>query len=495
MDCCQGSASEEFFDDRFARRELKRYRRRGPARWTRKLLSAIEGASVPADSTLLDVGGGVGAIHHELLEHGFARATQIDASSAYLDVAAEEVERLGHHGRVDLRRGDFHTSPWSSPGRRRDPGPRRRRDPDFDDMLSQAALHALRLVAFTYPRPRWIVRVVVNAGTAFAHSWAKRSVLTSIPRSDGRRPRAERHASALGGWDLHLGRRSVRALSAYRFCRTDDIALLVDAWNRCGHPHYPGTPPLTVSAFKQEIRELDLWCSSCMVAFDAKEPVAVLIGCKRPPHTLVHRIAVHPDHLRKGHGRHLLTSLSAKLAILGPPHLVAELPAGNAAARALFKACGWREERTYVDLVADSPIASPAPPGLVVSVTVDDLTDIALPAADAPRSWNRTRGTLLNRNERLLGLAIAGGEHLDASLLYSHNDDGHVAIWKISSAPGTNGDAALGVLLRELAHRVGAQLVVPRIHEAEVSLDLLGGLGLTRRGETIGVAAEAQSRA
>jgi ribosomal protein S18 acetylase RimI-like enzyme len=284
-------------------------------------------------------------------------------------------------------------------------------------------------------------------------------------------------------------------LSSYRFCRTDDIALLVDAWNRCGLPHFPGAPPLTVSAFKQEIRELDLWCSSCMVAFDAKEPVAVSIGCKRPPHTLVHRIAVHPNHLRKGHGRHLLTSLSAKLAILGPPHLVAEIAADNAPARALFRACGWKEERTYVDLVSDSPVASAAPPGLVVPVTVDDLTDIALPAADAARSWNRTLGTLLKRSDRLLGLAIAGGEHLDASLLYTHEDDGSVSIWSLSSASGAAGEAALGMLVRELAHRTGSRLVVPRIHEAEVSLDLLGRLGFVRAAETIGVAAEAQSRA
>jgi ribosomal protein S18 acetylase RimI-like enzyme len=284
-------------------------------------------------------------------------------------------------------------------------------------------------------------------------------------------------------------------LSAYRFCRTDDIALLVDAWNRCGLPHSPGSPPLTVSGFKQEIRELDLWCSSCMVAFDAKQPVAVLVGCKRPPHTLVHRVAVHPEHLRKGHGRHLLTSLSAKLAILGPPHLVAEVASDNLPARALFKACGWREERTYVDLVAAAPTASPAPPGLVVSVTVDDLMDIGLPEASAPRSWNRTRGTLLKRKERLLGLAIAGGEQLDASALYTREDDGRIVIWSVSAAAGADGEAALGMLVRELAHREGGPFVVPRIHEDEASLEVLGGLGFVRDGKTVGVAAEAQSRA
>jgi len=224
-----------------------------------------------------------------------------------------------------------------------------------------------------------------------------------------------------------------------------------------------------------------------MVAFDAKDPVAVLIGCKRPPHTLVRRIAVHPDHLRKGHGRHLLTSLSAKLAILGPPHLLAELDAGNAPARALFKACGWREERIYVDYLAAAPAASPAPPGLVIPVTASDLSDVALPASDAPRSWERTRGTLLARDERLLGLAISGGERLDASVLYTRDAGGSVSIWSLFSTD----PALLAVLLRDLAHRERTPLTIPRLDETEIDGSLLRDLGFVPAGSTIGVAAEA----
>jgi len=108
-------------------------------------------------------------------------------------------------------------------------------------------------------------------------------------------------------------------MSSYRFCRTDDIGLLVDALNRCRAPHFPGEPPMTPAAFKRSIRDLQVWCSSCMIAFAGADPIGVLIGAKRPTATLVHTIAVHPDHLRQGHGRHLLTSLGSKLAILGPP--------------------------------------------------------------------------------------------------------------------------------------------------------------------------------
>ena len=101
-------------------------------------------------------------------------------------------------------------------------------------------------------------------------------------------------------------------MSGYRFCRTDDIGLLVDALNHCRAPHFTSEPLATPETFKRSIRDLQVWCSSCMVAFAGREPIGVLIGAKRSYGTLVHQIAVHPDHLRQGHGRHMLASLGSK---------------------------------------------------------------------------------------------------------------------------------------------------------------------------------------
>ena len=140
-------------------------------------------------------------------------------------------------------------------------------------------------------------------------------------------------------------------MSSYRFCRTDDVSLLVDALNRCWSPHFPDEPAVTPATFKRSIRDLQVWCSSCMVAFSGSDPIGVLIGAKRPSGTLIHKIAVHPDHRRQGHGRHLLTSLSSKLAILGPPRMVAEVPETLAPTCALFTACGYVQEAVLTDYV------------------------------------------------------------------------------------------------------------------------------------------------
>ena len=101
-----------------------------------------------------------------------------------------------------------------------------------------------------------------------------------------------------------------------------------------------------------------------MVAFAGGDPIGVLIGAKRPSGTLIHRIAVHPDHRRQGHGRHLLTSLSSKLAILGPPRMVAEVPETFTAGCGLFSACGYAQEAVLTDYVLETRPNGSAPQAL-----------------------------------------------------------------------------------------------------------------------------------
>src|SRR3972149_5220101 len=89
MSCAQCQGIERMFDRRAAERELRQYRAAGPGGTTRLLIDALKAEGV-AGLTLLDIGGGVGAIQHELLRAGGRRATAVDASSADLDAARAE---------------------------------------------------------------------------------------------------------------------------------------------------------------------------------------------------------------------------------------------------------------------------------------------------------------------------------------------------------------------------------------------------------------------
>ncbi len=84
----------EAYDENVAAADLKRYRKDGPRPWARTLIDAINAEGVDG-ATLLDIGGGIGVIAHELLDSGAARATIVEASSAYVSAARSESDRRG----------------------------------------------------------------------------------------------------------------------------------------------------------------------------------------------------------------------------------------------------------------------------------------------------------------------------------------------------------------------------------------------------------------
>jgi len=159
LNCCaHRSGLEREFDAATARRDLKRYRRRGPARATQLLLDAIRARGV-FGATLLDIGGGIGTIHHELIAAGASDATHVDASPAYLDAARGEAERRGHAGRVRFIHADFVESAANI-----DAADVVTLDrviccyPDMDGLVGRSAERAARLYGVVFPRAAWWLR-------------------------------------------------------------------------------------------------------------------------------------------------------------------------------------------------------------------------------------------------------------------------------------------------------------------------------------------------
>ena len=279
-------------------------------------------------------------------------------------------------------------------------------------------------------------------------------------------------------------------MSSYRFCRTDDVSLLVDALNRCWSPYFPDEPAVTPASFKRSIRDLQVWCSSCMVAFAGADPIAVLIGAKRPSGTLIHKIAVHPDHRRQGHGRHLLTSLSSKLAILGPPRMVAEVPETLAPACALLDACGYVQEARLIDYVLEVDETAVEPAGrIVIPLTVDDLAaNGLLEDLQPPTCWERSVEALTARKDEIEGLAVASDERIEAFILYLQDGE----ILSLRSFVEDRG-ARLTQLLAQLRARGMMSFRFPKVHPSEISKELLATLGFRQTGGHLLCAAKARS--
>jgi 2-polyprenyl-3-methyl-5-hydroxy-6-metoxy-1,4-benzoquinol methylase len=157
--CCSPTDYRRLFSRKFAARDLKRYRKRGLTGTSRALVDLagdVSGASV------LDVGGGIGAIDVELLQRGAERATNVELSGGYEEAAAELVAECGVRERVERRVADFVSEPVAP------------HDivvmhrviccyPDVDALVGAAAAHTTRRLLVTYPQEHAVMRAGLRA--------------------------------------------------------------------------------------------------------------------------------------------------------------------------------------------------------------------------------------------------------------------------------------------------------------------------------------------
>lgn len=160
-DCCPAPGADRYeavFDDRFARKTARRYRRKGLTPVERRIVTFLSSDGVD-DATVLEVGGGVGEIQLELLARGAARAVNLELSGAYEVEAARLIDESGLTGRITRVLGvNLAATPENV-------------DvadivvlhrvvccyPDYEQLLGAAADRARHTVVFSHP-PRTLVR-------------------------------------------------------------------------------------------------------------------------------------------------------------------------------------------------------------------------------------------------------------------------------------------------------------------------------------------------
>ncbi len=160
MDSCQCQALERE-TKKWALEDLALHQKGKPVKTTPMLIRALADAGVDG-LTLLDIGGGIGAVQFELLRLGVSTATSVEASSAYLEVAREEATRAALDRRITYLHGNFVSLAEGIP------------DADivtldrviccYDDaeaLVSLSAAKARRLYGLVYPRAAWWVKMAV----------------------------------------------------------------------------------------------------------------------------------------------------------------------------------------------------------------------------------------------------------------------------------------------------------------------------------------------
>ena len=161
MGCCRPGDLDDVFGIDRAGADARSYRRRGIDREARRIVDTVRdrvhGWSV------LEAGGGIGAIQLELLRAGARHATNVELSSGYEAPAAELIAEAGLGDRVTRRIGDFVTE---APALDDADAVILHRVvccyPDADALVSAAARRARQMLFITVPVDRWWARAAIG---------------------------------------------------------------------------------------------------------------------------------------------------------------------------------------------------------------------------------------------------------------------------------------------------------------------------------------------
>ena len=105
-DCCTPEGYRLIFSEKNARAEAKNYRRKGLDALSRRIVELLNDRGI-AGKTVLEVGGGVGAIQIELLKAGAAKAVGVELTPTYEAAAGELIKEAGLGDLVERRVMDF----------------------------------------------------------------------------------------------------------------------------------------------------------------------------------------------------------------------------------------------------------------------------------------------------------------------------------------------------------------------------------------------------
>ena len=167
MTCCQRQVIEDRFDREFVAEKVQQYRQSGLKKETRLLVEALKSEGVKGLS-LLDVGGGLGAIEYELLKAGLGQALSVEASQAYIDAAKTEAARYGFADKTTFLHGDLVELAPQVPGA----------DivtldkvvccyRDMESLIRASVGKAKRLYGLVYPRDDWWVKAGIGLENLF----------------------------------------------------------------------------------------------------------------------------------------------------------------------------------------------------------------------------------------------------------------------------------------------------------------------------------------
>ena len=146
-------------DAKKAKKQYKHYLKNGPSKVTAKLIEQLANSKIGA--SLLDVGGGIGAIQWWFLRNGGIQTYGVDASTGYTHFAIEYAAQNDFKESSHFILGDFTTLAPELP-----PVNHVTLDkviccyPDFEAIINQACSKASGTVSLSYPMDGFVADIV-----------------------------------------------------------------------------------------------------------------------------------------------------------------------------------------------------------------------------------------------------------------------------------------------------------------------------------------------
>ena len=163
-DCCTPRGYSRLFSERRAAAAAKRYRRKGLEATERRIVDLLVERGAEG-STVLEVGGGVGAVQVELLRAGARRAVSVELTPTYEEAARQLLREAGLEDRVERTIIDFVEG--GADVAAADVVVMNRVlccYPDMPRLAGAAADHTRRLLAVSYPKSTWWTRLTLGVG-------------------------------------------------------------------------------------------------------------------------------------------------------------------------------------------------------------------------------------------------------------------------------------------------------------------------------------------
>ena len=262
-------------------------------------------------------------------------------------------------------------------------------------------------------------------------------------------------------------------MPSYRFCRPDDLTLIIRAINACYLMHYPDEPAMTAERLKEQMTLFDVRPGNCMVALERQQPVGVVVSTRRDSGVWIQALGCQPAFQRRGIASQLVEALLRKIAIQRAPLVTVDVSTNNTPALRFFEAADFTVRGRYV-CYQGFVTEMPGIPGRIEAVPPPDLLAYYAPFHTTPACWERNAASLARYGTLPQGYAYYAQSTVQGYLIHWGN-----TILDLAMAPHVDAEQVSAALLGRMRTAGYAHATLAKVPEGEPVGLVLARLGFT----------------